>query len=87
MNSNYVILVVSLMSVLDSGYALEQKVNETMEVVSNRQARYSTLTDSCTTNDDSLGNCMSRFKCLNSGGVPKGYCSSFGVCCESKFKT
>lgn len=63
--------------------ALEQ--NATSEFVTYREARRSSVADSCVTNEDTTGTCMSRFKCLNSGGVPKGYCSSFGVCCESRF--
>lgn len=65
--------------------ALEQNSNATSEFVTYREARRSSVADSCVTNEDTTGTCMSRFKCLNSGGVPKGYCSSFGVCCESRF--
>ncbi|XP_065369201.1 uncharacterized protein LOC135961603 [Calliphora vicina] len=79
-------LIVSLVGVLNSCSALELKTNETTEDISYRQARRSPLKDSCVTSDDSTGTCMSRFKCLSSGGSPKGYCSSFGVCCETNLQ-
>lgn len=66
--------------------ALEISVNDTMDLISYREGRRSSVADSCITNDDGSGTCMTRFKCLNSGGTPKGYCSSFGVCCETNLQ-
>ncbi|KAI8118133.1 hypothetical protein FF38_09714 [Lucilia cuprina] len=79
-------LVFLSLSLINSCLALELNVHNTNESVSHREARRSPLTDSCVTSDDTTGTCMSRFKCLSSGGIPKGYCSSFGVCCETNLQ-
>ncbi|KAM7343770.1 uncharacterized protein ACRADG_010701 [Cochliomyia hominivorax] len=78
---------VILTLLIEIGAAFEINANTTTtEFVSYREARRSSLTDSCVTNEDTTGTCMSRFRCLSSGGVPKGYCSSFGVCCETNLQ-
>lgn len=59
--------------------------NNNTEDISFREARRSNIAESCLTTEDASGTCMTRFRCLSSGGIPKGYCSgSYGVCCESK---
>ncbi|XP_011186994.2 uncharacterized protein LOC105214976 [Zeugodacus cucurbitae] len=52
-----------------------------------RQARRSSVaSDACTTNEGTSGSCLSRFNCMRQGGVPKGYCSTYGVCCETNLQ-
>ncbi|XP_075167945.1 uncharacterized protein LOC142240117 [Haematobia irritans] len=59
--------------------------NDTMDI-SFREARRSNMVESCTTTDDEVGTCMSRFRCMNSGGTAKGYCGSYNVCCETNLQ-
>uniref|UniRef100_A0A0K8VXW4 CUB domain-containing protein n=1 Tax=Bactrocera latifrons TaxID=174628 RepID=A0A0K8VXW4_BACLA len=51
-----------------------------------RQARRSAASDACTTNEGTSGTCLSRFNCMRQGGIPKGYCSTYGVCCETNLQ-
>lgn len=60
-----------------------QSTNNTLDI-SVREGRRSNIAESCQTTEDAGGTCMSRFKCMSSGGTPKGFCGSYSVCCESK---
>lgn len=60
-----------------------QSTNNTLDI-SVREGRRSNIAESCQTTEDAGGTCMSRFKCMSSGGSPKGFCGSYSVCCESK---
>ncbi|XP_037955642.1 uncharacterized protein LOC119685439 [Teleopsis dalmanni] len=51
-----------------------------------RQARKRTLSDSCLTDEDTQGTCMTRFNCMLQGGSVKGYCGTYGVCCETNLQ-
>ncbi|XP_013110089.2 uncharacterized protein LOC106088922 [Stomoxys calcitrans] len=59
--------------------------NDTLQLTF-REGRRSNPTESCTTTDDETGTCMSRFRCMNSGGAAKGYCDSYNVCCETNLQ-
>ncbi|XP_061401825.1 uncharacterized protein LOC133337631 [Musca vetustissima] len=82
-------VVVVVMLITPSIYCsdqVENNSNKTLEV-SFREARRSNLPESCLTTDDASGTCMTRFRCMSSGGTPKGYCSgSYGVCCETNLQ-
>ncbi|XP_036347599.1 uncharacterized protein LOC118756976 [Rhagoletis pomonella] len=51
-----------------------------------RQSRRNPLIDACTTNEGTSGTCLTRFNCMRQGGTPKGFCTSYGVCCETNIQ-
>ncbi|XP_067633958.1 uncharacterized protein [Eurosta solidaginis] len=59
---------------------------EVHDVGLSRQSRYSSLIDACTTNEGTSGTCLTRFNCMRRGGTPRGFCSTYGVCCETNLQ-
>lgn len=70
---------------LNESYAYSYKSAQDRDDTSMfRQSRRSSASNACTTNEGTSGTCLSRFNCMRQGGMPKGYCSTYGVCCESE---
>ncbi|XP_004535998.1 uncharacterized protein LOC101454711 [Ceratitis capitata] len=59
---------------------------ETEDVGMFRESRRSASFDACTTNQGTSGTCLSRFNCMRQGGIPKGFCNTYGVCCETNLQ-
>ncbi|XP_054741241.1 uncharacterized protein LOC129246433 [Anastrepha obliqua] len=51
-----------------------------------RESRRSSIAAACTTNEGTSGTCLTRFNCMRQGGTAKGFCSTYGVCCETNIQ-